>query len=215
MQTITLIQFPGGQWYPCDEENDRVFSRVVGGFVWAGNKPGVICAVGEEKTLRPPHHAYLLAEDYEIDNFKLISRAVEMFVDCQVQNFYTRMDQNKTEILSSYNQKAKDRHEKPFRVLTAPFTKDNGSIEYHVNILRRRLASTNKTLHLTDFTIRNELTAMPQNEVIRAKDTDYPAVAALGYAVSVLDVFQPDSDYRKNLRILDKRRNEYNPLSRL
>ena len=43
--------------WPYDEDNDRVYRRVVGGFVPPGPQAGAVCIVGLEYSYRPPSHA--------------------------------------------------------------------------------------------------------------------------------------------------------------
>jgi len=181
---------PGGNWVFHCEERDLYFQRIVGGICWPGERSGFVCVVGEESYFRPPYQLHLLAEAEEQDTAELIRQCRELQAKWKVQDFYARLDETTLRYLELTNQQARTHHGKPFQVLAAPFS--DGSIGYHVQVLKDRLQPAQKSLHLgNESKLPSAVLELPVTEVSSAKDTDFPAVAALGYAVSALVVWPP------------------------
>jgi hypothetical protein len=71
-------------------------------------------------------------------------------------------------------------------ILAAPYS-NTGVIASHINILRHRLHPDKKSLHLgASKILPGALQEIAVDELASATDTDFPAVAALGYAVAAL-----------------------------
>jgi hypothetical protein len=181
---------PGGSWVFHCEDRDIFFQRIVGGIAWPGERPGFICIVGEESYFRPPYQLHLLAEAEEQDTSELIRQCRELQAKWRVQDFYARLDETILRYLELTNQQAITHHGKPFQVLAAPFS--DGSIAYHVQLLKDRLKPGQKSLQLgSESKLPSAVLELPVDQVFKAIDEQYPAVAALGYAVSALVVWPP------------------------
>jgi len=146
--------------------------------------------VGEETSYRRPSQLYLLAEAEEQDTSELIRRCRELQATWKVQEFYARLPEHILQYLGLSNEQARGRYQQSFQVLAAPFSSDP-CIAYHLQLLRDTLKPAQKGLHLgTDSRLSNALLELPVDKAASAKDTDYPAVAALAYAVAALTVWE-------------------------
>ena len=134
----------------------------------------------------------MLAEVEDNDTGQLLRKCAELKARFEVEAFYGRCDESNINFLSFWNRDARDRHVPEFHVYPAPASED-GKIGYHLNLLRDRLRSERKTLHFSEQSkLPGYLRELPTNGAITLTDSQYPAVAALGYAVSVLTLFEPD-----------------------
>ncbi len=176
------------------EERGIFFQRIVGGIAWPGDRPGFVCVVGEETSYRLPHQLHLLAEAEKQDTSELIKRCRELQATWKVQEFYARLPEHILQYLGLSNEQARGRYQKSFQVLEAPFSSDP-RIAYHLQLLRDTLKPAQKGLHLgTDSRLSSALLELPVDKAASAKDTDFPAVAALAYAVAALTVWEPLDD---------------------
>lgn len=200
---------PGGDRVFHWKERDIYFQRVVGGIAWPGERPGFVCVVGEESYFRPPYQLHLLAEAEEEDTAQLIHRCSELKAIWKIQDFYGRLDETVLRYLELSNEQARGRHERPFEILAAPFS--NGSIGYHLQLLKDRLQPSQKSLHLGfESKVPGAILELPVDQVFKANDEQYPAVAALGYAVSALVVWPPLDEDPAEAREWQLYEREYN-----
>ena len=136
---------------------------------------------------------YVLAETEEMDVHQLLRRCAELTVKYGVSCFYGRYDQSMIRVLNLWLRDARDNRRAVFGFDSAPFSKDN-NISYHMNVVKSLLLPERKILHLSDMIESPKLPAhiqsLPPNVYSTATDIEYPAVAALGYAVTLLVEFR-------------------------
>lgn len=180
-----------GEWEYVDQKTGRIYQRVVGALAWPGSGPGFAVVVAEELVRRPPAPAYLIAEVEAQHAGELIAQCAELGRDCAVAAWYGRTDDRESmDFLSFYNREAALRREPAFTLRSAPYS-DGGRISYHLNILLSRLKAGDKTLHLYEESgLPGFLMEVQAADMVRARADDFPAVAALGYAVAALSVYE-------------------------
>jgi len=183
-------------------DEKRTYSRVVGGFAWPGNSSGFAVVVGEEiypAVGSKDHHLYVLAEVEETDVNTLFKRCVELAVKYHASFFYGRYDLAMINSLNLWNRNSLEQGAAIFNFDQALFS-DEGKINYHLNVIKSLLLPERKFLHLSDIIESPKLPAhiqnLPPNAYATATDTEYPAVAALGYAVTLLVEFRYE-DYEE------------------
>ena len=179
------------------EKEDRELGRIIGGLAWpAGDNPAFAVIVGEDLYPRlgdKVRHCYLLSEVEESDLERLFERCVYLLehlrsAGTKVEAFFGREHHSNMRFLDLWCRDK--RKELPF--FYAP-NSDDGLIGYHIDILRKR--ARNMTLHLFEgCKLRSYIEEVGRNEVTKATDSEYPAVAALGYAVTRLTEFDPDEE---------------------
>jgi hypothetical protein len=112
-----------------------------------------------------------------------------------VAAFYGRHSDVSIQLLSLWNQTARQQKEKEFYLTPAPFTQADGGLEYHLNLLRDRLKQEKKSVHLSEFSkLPGHLAELSEDFAPIARDTDFPALSALCYAVSASTVFDRAAD---------------------
>jgi len=188
------------------------FGRVFGGLAWPSDKPGFAVIVGEERFPAigtKDYHCYLIAEVEEQSLQSLIAWCAELAAIYNVQNFYGRRHPPCIRYLNVRNREVSERGLPEFRVSQTPNSED-GFIEYHINILLHRLSNEHQTLHLhKDSRLPGYLTAVPANGISTATESQFPAVAALGYAISALTIYKPRTEVIEYRRVETGR----NPIS--
>ena len=168
--------------------------RIIGGIAWPGEKPGFAVVVGEE--LFPAigsktYHCHLFTTVEEQDKGRLIEKCAELAAYFKVIGFYGRYDKTNMRYLDQWNRISRERRLPGFFVYNAPYS-ESGLIEYHINILQDRLRIGQKTLHgLENSKLPGCLNEIQPDMIPTATDSQFPAVAALGYAVSLLTEYPP------------------------
>ena len=173
------------------------FGAIVGGIAWPGEKSGFGVVVGIERfpaVGTKTYHHYLLSETEDNDIDKLISSCSKLAEYYEITYFFGRRDDSSINYLSIWNQDAKKRDVSEFDVTSNQYS-DNGLIGYNINVLKNRLCAENKTLHLlNESKLKGYLLDIPPNMVSTATDTQFPAIAALGYAVAALTEYESYDD---------------------
>jgi hypothetical protein len=73
--------------------------------------------------------------------------------------------------------------------IQAPYS-DSGKLELYADMIIRRLSPTSKSLHLGASDTAKHLNVSPDDRSTATCHT-HPAVAALGYAIAVLELYTP------------------------
>lgn len=182
-----------------NEEKKLELGRIFGGIAWPGidNNPGFAVVVGEDRLPEVGgriYHCHLLAEIEDNDTGQLLRKCAELKARLEVEDFYGRYDKSNMNFLDFWNRDARDRRIPEFYIYSAIASED-GKIGYHLNILKDRLRPERKTLHLSEQSrLPGYLGKLPISGTATLTDSQYPAVAALGYAVSALTLLEPDDD---------------------
>jgi hypothetical protein len=179
----------------------RDLGRVVGGIGWPGEKPGYAVIVGEELYPRSgerDRRIHLLEEIVDVSHFgELLTRCAELARAFKVQRnvtvkgFYARMDEISRDQYFAW----RERNREDLFVTRAPNSQDDGSIRFFIDLLNDRASQGNLHLTLSErFQTKGRLTEVQETDISTAKDSQYPAVAALGYAVVYLAHFLPEEE---------------------
>lgn len=183
-----------------DRENNRFFRRVVGGCAWPGSKPGFAVVVAEldnEDPLTHERHLYLINE---LDGSGLIGRDLLGFIQrlselrgiYGLENIYGEPKRGSArEVLNNFNESLPDQGRDGLYIEKAPLIDDPKCFEFCIQIIRKHLVEGRKTLHLGQDSRLPGLLAGAGDAVMTGNADDFPAIAALGYAVGALDVWKP------------------------
>ena len=168
--------------------------RKFGGIGWPSESPGFACVVGEE--LHPMlgskvHRLFVLDEAENEDTYQLLNECAKFMDNYNISNFFGRYDESFMRILYSWNAQSQFPE---LLVYGAPSSKD-GLIGYHLETLKNRLRKDQKTLFFPpESKLPGYIEAIPPGVINTASDTQFPAVAALGYCVAYLTECPPDLD---------------------
>lgn len=184
-----------------DKTNNRFYRRVVAGMQWPGPRPGFAVIVGELDNEDPWQHARHLHLINEVDGSQIIGRDALGFIRALsemrglygIENVYGNPSvKSMREMLYSFNETLPDKGRNGLYVEKAPLIDDPRCFDFCVQIVRKRLVEGRKTLHLGKESCLPGILAAA-GEVMGGKAEDFPAIAALGYAVGALDTWQPSA----------------------
>jgi len=190
---------PNSRFFFEDSETKMKYRRIVAGLALPGVQPGSISVVAEEfkkdSTLQVRIYR-LLAEAEDADINALFNKAIDLRGYFEVQEFLGDC-QNKPlmDILRLFNESLRARNIPGLTLYAAPFINEDRSFYYYANMVRAHLNQGRKTLYLGEGSkIARCLQELPPEEILKAGPLDFPAIAALGYAVAYLDSWQPSDD---------------------
>jgi len=170
--------------YYRDQKRGKLFQRVIAGIAFPGERPGGVVFVGEETSFGPIYQHHWLDEIEEYDTGLLFKRCLDLQGKYKAE-VVGRLDKANLRYLSNWNEARQNRSISALQILSAPFS-ETGHIGYHIEILKDKLRTNQKTLHLEDSALPAHLLALQASETSSVTDTQMPLVAALGYAVTAL-----------------------------
>jgi len=181
-----------------DAVTNRFYQRIIGGIALPSDKPGHVVVIAEEASIRPPYHIYFICESSGDTINKLFSKALDLQNDCGVDGFYGRLTDQAQQYLINFNRQQHERQLKTLDLYPAPHS-DTGNIGYHLGLLVDALSATQKTLFLESSQhLPQALKQISLQDASGATDNEFPIVAALGYAVSILVENPPVPDFLRN-----------------
>ncbi|WP_291442798.1 hypothetical protein [Desulfovibrio sp.] len=182
------------QRYLCDMETGISYRRTVGSLVWpCGNRNGCVTVLGESRSrqnvLGGRHDVRLLAEQYSADVSKLVDFVELYTMTFVVRSWATPLSDTRAFMLDDKNDERR-RARKPMIRFDDPqgwHGKGEGLMAFYHALVQRRTLSE-KTLFLgKDCEGANAIGKM-QAEDMTDKPTDYPAAAALYFALAEIDL---------------------------
>jgi hypothetical protein len=176
-----------------DTETGKLYSRIFGGFAWPSEKPGFATVVAEEMIAHPSQigktqRLYVLDEYETFEPPRLIEQCTQLQQEYLIQAFYGRTTvPQQMELLTRWNRARRDEHLSELNISSAPHS-DDGKIFFHVNLLRMRLdPSTMNLFGIAEKRLSSSLESFQNEDLYKATEVEFPAVASLGYAVAALD----------------------------
>ncbi len=194
MGLIIEKDFSGVPFFCDSDDLDHWYRRIVGGVGWGGKRPGFIVVVGEDfeqdKSLGA-RHLWVLKEFEAESTKKLLEKCMEFKCNNGAQNWYGDISN-----LIEMNSVEKANKELSYRnhlyIKKAPFSDDPEAFTFCVRIIEKCL-SPHKFLHFEESKIPAYLQEISQENRDSLKVGDYPAIAALGYAIGYLNTYEPPS----------------------
>jgi hypothetical protein len=169
-----------------DKTTGRIYQRIVGGIAMPSDKPGYVVVIAEEAGIRPPFPIYFICESAENTVNQLFRKALEFQTDFWTDGFYGRLTDQANQYLVEFNRQQHDRQLRTLQLYPAPHG-DTGNIGYHVGLLIDALSASQKTLYLEHSQhLPPALKQMSLQDASGSTDREYPIVASLGYALSVI-----------------------------
>jgi len=169
-------------WFE-DKDSKKKFTRVIGGLGWPGVNPGFVVVVAEdfdEDSSLKIRHLRVLGEAENKSPQTLFQKSLELRDRYCVQNFYTNCENKPMmELLYYYNQDHKDSPN--LSLCLASFPEDFG---YHMRIVEEYLVKEKKILYFGESVLPSYLRELSPEKAIGGSVYDFPAIAALGYAIS-------------------------------
>lgn len=206
---MLTIEKKEGYFVGQSENSYKEYRRIIGGFSWPSPmKSGFMIVIAEDyhkdKNLDKRH--YHIMTEYENDD------AMELLKYChQIQNRYCIErwcgdDKNlpMMELLSKFNRGKK----KGVYISSAPFLDDPHAFEYYVSLIKDKIVYGKKILYFGEESkLPVYLMELAPEKVSNSRNQDYPAIRALGYIISALEIDSIDNKGIK--KIIDMHFDKY------
>ena len=171
--------------------NTESYRRVAGGIAWPGRDPGFVCVEAEDlfenSTKARPY--VLLAEGEERALGELLKVTYELQKAWWCDDFYGEAN-HRPMMDFVYEFTEHPNYSDGIYIQNAPFISEPAAFRYYTdviyNLLNRRVLTISEDMKLSVY-----LHELPPDKRTTATVTDYPAIAALGYAVSGLETYKP------------------------
>jgi hypothetical protein len=211
MNAIEKRIYVDGEPYFFNTGTNEKYGEIAGGLAWSETEKGflVIAAVDLfENTDLESRHIRVLTESSESIIDVLLKRALEL------QNHFSPITQTIKfygdttspaimELLDQFNKDRRHRGFNPFYLTEAPQLKDLKKLEFYAQLIKKYTQPGKKILHFCNTALPSYLAGLSP-EVISKSVLDHPPVAALGYALAVLNTWRP----RKGGKRLEKEERE-------
>ena len=201
MDTINVIEkkiYADGEPYYFNTLTEEKYGEIVGGLAWPETKDGflVIAAVDlfEDNPIEA-RHIRVLTESSESDIDVFLKRALELqrhfspFMET-IRFYGDTTCRAMVELLDHFNMDRRSRCLDPFYLTEAPQLKASNKHEFYAHLIKKYTDPARKILHFCDTTIPCYLLSLFPEERSK-KVLNHPPVAALGYALAVLNRWRP------------------------
>ena len=180
-----------------DVRDGAVYRRIIGGMGWPGaSRPGALAVVALEHvegaswaggTVR------VLAEAEEGDPERLFLRAIELRKLWRAFDWLADTgDRTMVRVLARWNRELEERGLSPQSQLhpsAAPYIGEKHGFELYLRTIRR-LLKANRLRFPAESVLPVRLQEVPALAGMKETPGDYPMVAALGYALAALDLWE-------------------------
>ena len=188
----------GPQWRTrcfVHQNTGEKFRYVVGGFAWPGTKPGFGLVVGigydDDPSQRYPV-LQCLAEIEEPDIVRLIRESVRLRKEYMAFYWYGDLENPLNEFLYSINKDLREMKEPDFWLTSPHNLRQPGSFGYYARLIEDNLKADKKLLFLGECSkLKGYVSDFPLEAGVKGTAEEYPAIAALGYAVASARSYRP------------------------
>lgn len=186
-ETLAIPGFLGKPdfWF-CDKNTGRLYRRIYAGIHWTGGNPGAVAVVAEElekDATLDEHKLWVLAEYESRALSAILTRCQELRKSKEVEKFFG--DTSNRPLMT-----LKRRSGAEFSLSKAPFVDEANSHKTYLSLIREKASATRRVLNFEEFSglpsKLGQLNTIPSGDSFRS---DYPQVAALGYALAALVVY--------------------------
>ncbi|NIQ17738.1 MAG: hypothetical protein GTN43_02915 [Candidatus Aenigmarchaeota archaeon] len=186
----------GEGFYYRNEETGDEYRRVVGGMGWPfKEKPGFIVVVAEDfaEIPGPGKRRLTVIYEKEDDQIEGIFRKV-----IEAQRFHwlegiwgNRSHENMMALIRQFNDEQNKKQGALVHILYAPKCDEPDNLTYYAHIIKKQLTKPRNLYFGPESQFPSYLSALPSEKVKGLVD-QWPAIAALGYALAALEVHGPE-----------------------
>jgi hypothetical protein len=199
--------YTDGEPYYFNTETKEKYGEIVGSLAWPEAENGflIIGAVDLfENTQMEARHIRILTKYMESTVDVLLKRALglqKLFSPfTQTIKFYgDTTSWAMMEFLDQFNRDRRYRGLDPFYLTEAPQIKDANKHEFYALLIKKYTQPAAKILHFCDTFLPQYLVSLLGDEISR-RILDHPPLAALGYALAVLNTWRPRKGEKKEAK---------------
>ena len=191
---MEIIEAYGGHFE--DKETGAQFRRIVAGLAWPGKRPGFFVVVTEdlkEDIALKLCKVKVIAETEDENIDGLLRKGFEYVQRYKVQEVLADTTHKPMmQLLYQFNKSLSKKKLRTLYLQPAPFVEDPKALEFYAHAIKNRTQQDKKSLYFGESSkLPGYLTELSPDETVKTSFSDYPAIAALGYAVTYLDMNQP------------------------
>ena len=177
-------------------ETKQTYRFVAGAVAWPGLRPsGFAVVVGvavEDHPVKKIPALHCLAEIEEENITKLIFGSVKLRKEYMAREWYGDVESPNSPFLYSVNKDLQQAEQASFWLIPAYNIKQPGSFSYYARLIGDHLKADEKLLFLGDCTrLQGYIEHFPEEAGVKGTPEEFPAIAALGYAVASLRNYRP------------------------
>jgi hypothetical protein len=198
MNIIEKKIYEDGEPYFFNAETNEKYGEIVGGLAWPETKDGflIIAAVDLFKdTELEARHIRVLTDviesciDVFLKNALELQRRFSPFMET-IRFYGDTTSLTMMELLDQFNRDRRYRGLTPFYLTEAPELKDPKKVEFYAQLIKKYTQNERKILHFWNTALPSYLLGLSSDEISKSV-LDHPPVAALGYALAVLNTWRP------------------------
>ncbi|GEM_PF-1268581 len=183
-----------GDVYWRNPETKEEYARVVAGVQFPGKKPGFAVVLGETEIRDPASQSrnyYILAELEDAGLQSFIERCHEAAGLYACADWYgDPADRVAQEFLYEFNRQLQEKRQRGFYLSRPPLFGEKAQFEYCCQTIFKHVRAGRKTLHFGPASkLPGFLLEFGQEQIRSGKPEDFPAIAALGFALTALDTW--------------------------
>jgi hypothetical protein len=169
----------------------KEYGRVNIGMMWPGKHPGFAVVLGEDEFKNHELHRYVLAEIEEPGLKAFIRSCYDLAGLYAVSDIYgDRSDKVANDFLRRFNDELHERREVGFHILSSPMFNSPECFELCARTIQKHTEADAKTLHFGEKSrLPAYLLELRPSELKTATAADHPAIAALGFALTPMDIW--------------------------
>lgn len=201
--SIVQRRAENGKMYFKDTETEKDYRRIVAGLGWpyAGMKPGFLVVVAEDRepdySLPGSPRHFRVLDELESEILEELHRTCTLFKNKYLlQSIYSDTRSAHMGEWAKLNKQNEERNIKAVSLALAPNLDRHDYMDFYMGTVKKPL-SVQKTLQFGDASnLRNSFGSLPKaEELVKQQLAEFPALAALGYAVIPLTIHEPAKNF--------------------
>lgn len=170
------------------------FRRIVGGFCWPfDTSPGAFCVLGEVRSVdqHTYTHRVVLLHDEEVSGVdELLRRVHSSSVDTGVFDWIARRDVSEVRLVDQFNRMQSATRQPQLRLVHPQEGDDRDRFRFWIRLLERRTMDEKTMTFGESACVRDRLMSLPPGAYDKEPE-EFPAVAAMLFALAEIDLHQP------------------------
>lgn len=170
------------------------FRRIVGGFCWPfGTSPGAFCVLGEVRSVdqHTYTHRVVLLHDEEVSGVdELLRRVHSASVDTGIFDWIARRDVSEVRLVDQFNRLQSSQRQRQIRLVHPQEGDDRDRFRFWIRLLERRTMDEKTMTFGESACVRDRLMSLPPGAYDKEPE-EFPAVAAMLFALAEIDLHQP------------------------
>jgi hypothetical protein len=181
----------GGSIYQSSKKPSE-YRRIAGGIAWSGVKPPFAVVIGEEpEEAGGKTRLRILAAAENFDLQRLLERCSQFRDEYSCKTWYGNPDDPElSKALQEFDKKRMEKNLPPVHIAPAPHIDDLNPFGFYTDVVKKHMDAGDVLLGFGKAEqLKEYISKEPWRVGTGARMEDYPAITALGFALSALRVY--------------------------